>query len=114
MSNVYDSEGRLINRPGIPTQNGQGVSRYKDANSTVLDWFDTHPRVKAVVAQVEEKAKEVVAEVKAEVVKVEAAVVAETEKIEAAVESAVTFPVALVEKAIVNEAAPSDSDVPQV
>jgi hypothetical protein len=38
MSNVYDAQGNLVNNPGPGTQ------RYKDSNSTVIDWFDTHPR----------------------------------------------------------------------
>ncbi len=38
MSNVYDAQGNLVNNPGPGTQ------RYKDANSTTIDWFDSHPR----------------------------------------------------------------------
>lgn len=38
MSNVYDAQGNLVNNPGPGTQ------RYKDANATEIDWFDTHPR----------------------------------------------------------------------
>lgn len=100
MSNVYDADGTLVNRPGIPTQNGSGLCRYKDANNTVLDWFDTHPRPVEVP---------VVAEVAPVVVPpvIEVPVVAEPVITQ-------TFPEALIEKAIVNEAAPSNPDVPQV
>ena len=38
MSNVYDAQGNLVNNPGPGTQ------RYKNADATEIDWFDTHPR----------------------------------------------------------------------
>jgi hypothetical protein len=50
MSNVYDTNGNLINEP----QHGQGSSRYKDEDSTVIDWFDTHPRQVEVPVLTEE------------------------------------------------------------
>lgn len=36
MSNVYDSQGDLVNAPG------PGCGRYTDANATTIDWFATH------------------------------------------------------------------------
>jgi hypothetical protein len=48
MSNVKDAQGNVLNNPG------PGCGRYKDENSTVIDWFDNHPRpVEEVEAPVE-------------------------------------------------------------
>ena len=40
MSIVRDAQGNILN------PSGPGTSRYKDANATELDWFDTHERPK--------------------------------------------------------------------
>lgn len=50
MSTVYNENQKPINAPGHGTTNGQGVSRYKNADMTEIDWFDTHPRPIEAVA----------------------------------------------------------------
>jgi len=44
MSNLFDANKRLINTPAPQVSNGKGQNRYKNADCTELDWFDTHPR----------------------------------------------------------------------
>lgn len=74
MSNIY-KDGKLVNPLGHGTTDGQGKSRYSNADLTVIDWWATH--VKPEVVKVEEKAKEVVAAVETEVKKVVTEVKAE-------------------------------------
>lgn len=50
MSNLYDVDKNLINNPAPCTQDGTGKCRYKNADVTEIDWFDTHPRIVEVPA----------------------------------------------------------------
>jgi hypothetical protein len=130
MSNIYDANKKLVNKPGYGTTNGKGECRYADTGCTEIDWFATHPRPveKNVVvappvepkAAVVEKTPFVLFPVETPITPVPLVKVLETEKGtlvfkgEDGTKIQATTPLAPLNEAPVNATAPSNNDVPSV